>query len=418
MPWRETSSMDERVLMIGEYLRGEVGIAELSRVSGVSRKSAYKWIARYLEEGMAGLEERSRSPHRCPHRLDEAKRLAILAVRQAHPSWGPKKIAPFLAWPVALSTIGEVLKAAGLTVKRRRRTRVAASAPLAGCMAANDTWSVDFKGWFRTGDGQRCDPLTLSDNHTRYLLRCQALRRPSGEETWSVLDAAFREFGLPKAIRSDNGTPFASRGAGGLSRLTVKLIKAGTLPERIRPAKPQENGRHERMHGTLKRETANPPAASLRAQQRRFDAFRREYNEVRPHEALDQTTPASHYTPSPHPYTGRLREPEYAEADAVRRVRCNGEIRWRGRLVFIGEALVGEPVGLVEQEDGRFAVTFGPVELGWIGDGEKLEREPPRSAAPLRNPDHSAERPTRTPIQNVLPMFPVQSVTNVPGCTA
>jgi putative transposase len=366
MPWEETSSMDARLLLIADHLRGEMSIAELSRASGVSRRTAYKWIVRYVEEGLAGLEERSRAPLRCAHRLDEAKRAAILAVRQAHPTWGPKKIGPKLAWPVALSTIGEVIKAAGLTVPRRRRSRVPRSAPLASCIAANDTWSIDFKGWFRTGDGARCDPLTLSDNHSRYLLRCQAVTRPKGDDVWPILDAAFREFGLPKALRSDNGAPFASRGAGGLSSLSVKLIKAGTLPERIRPAKPQENGRHERMHGTLKRETASPPAASLRSQQRRFDAFRREYNEERPHEALGQTPPAAHYAPSPRIYTGRLREPEYPDADEVRRVRSTGEIKWRGDLVFIGTALVGEPVGLVEIDEGEWTVRFATFDLGVI----------------------------------------------------
>jgi hypothetical protein len=261
-------------------------------------------------------------------------------------------------------------------------------------LAANDTWSVDFKGWFRTGDGARCDPLTLSDGYSRYLLRCQIVPRPTGEAVWPIFDAAFREFGLPQRVRSDNGSPFASLGAGGLSSLAVKLIKAGTLPERIRAGKPQENGRHERMHGTLKRETAKPPAASLRAQQRRFDAFRREYNEVRPHEALGQTTPASHYEPSCRSYTGRLREPEYPDADQVRRVRSNGEIKWRGELVFIGTALAGNPVGLIEGDEGQFAVSFGPVELGWIGADATLRRQPPRSAAPLRNVGGSAERPT------------------------
>jgi len=210
--------------------------------------------------------------------------------------------------------------------------------------------------------------LSLSDLATRYVLRLQALDRPDGEHVWPIIDAAFREFGLPRVIRSDNGPPFASTGAGGLSQLSVRLIKAGVLPERIAPGKPQQNGRHERMHLTLKQETASPPAATLRQQQRRFDSFRHLFNEERPHEALGQTVPAQHYNPpATRPYTGRLREPDYPADRLVRRVRSNGEIKWGGELIFISEALVGEPVALCEgDDDGRWQVFYGPIELGII----------------------------------------------------
>jgi transposase InsO family protein len=298
---------------------------------------------------------------------------AILDVRGGHPSWGAKKIRAWLAqrrpqepWP-ALSTISEILDRHGLVRRRKRRLKVPPGAsPLDPCVAANDVWGVDFKGWFRTGDGARCDPLSLSDLTTRYILRLQVMRRTDGAHVWPLLEAAFREYGLPLKLRSDNGPPFAAKGAGGLSRLAVLLIKAGVTPERIAAGKPQQNGRHERMHLTVQQETARPPAQSLRAQQRRFEAFRRAFNEERPHEALGQRPPAMLYSPSPRRFTGRLREPDYPAGHEVRRVRQNGEIKWQGHTVFIGEALVGEPLGLEPNDDGSWCVSFGPVELGTL----------------------------------------------------
>jgi hypothetical protein len=232
-----------------------------------------------------------------------------------------------------------------------------------------------------TGDGRRCDPFSLSDLASRYVLRLQAVDRPDAEHVWPVLDMAFREFGLPVAMRSDNGPPFASSGAGGLSRLAVKLIKAGVRPERIKPGKPQENGRHERLHRTLKQETARPPAADRRAQQRRFDDFRHVFNEERPHEALGQETPASRFAPSPRCWHGRLREPDYPADHQLRRVRSNGEIKWAGTLVFLSEALVGEPVGIAEADDGRFDVHFGPVFLGRLDRAGRFTTGGPRPSA-------------------------------------
>lgn len=223
---------------------------------------------------------------------------------------------------------------------------------LRSSVAPNDVWGIDFKGWFRTGDGRRCDPLSLSDLSTRLILRLQVVERMDTETVWRLLDAAFREYGLPLALRSDNGAPFASTGVGGPSRLAVRLIKAGVVPERIEPGRPQQNGRQERLHLTVQQETASPPAASLRAQQRRFDAFRREFNEERPHEALGQMPPARLYVPSLRSYSGRLREPQYEAAWEVRRVRSNGEIKWGGELLYISEALAGEPVGLEPIADG------------------------------------------------------------------
>ena len=384
MPWRESVVMDERMAFIVDWQRAEYGMSELCRRYGVSRKTGYKLRDRFLAEGMAGLADRSRAPHHHPNAVPPVVEEAVLAVRRAHPSWGPKKIRAWLGardadtvWPVE-STIARILDRHGLVTRRRRRHRVAPSpVALSRCVAANDVWGVDFKGWFRTGDGRRCDPLSLSDLASRYVLRLQALATTDGETVWPILDAAFREFGPPLVIRSDNGPPFASLGAGGLSRLSVRLIKAGVTPERIAPGKPQQNGRHERLHRTVKEDTAAPPAASLRAQQRRFDRFRRVFNEERPHEALGQTPPAAHYDPPPRPYGGRPREPEYDEAHQVRRVRRNGEIKWRGKLVFIGEALIGEPVGLEEIDDGCWAVRYAHVPLGTLDAQDRFVRLKP-----------------------------------------
>jgi transposase InsO family protein len=312
-----------------------------------------------------------------------------LAVRRAHPSWGPVKVraylerrAPATDWPAA-STIGELFDREGLTVKRKlRRRSPPSSAPFAHCEAANDVWCIDFKGWFLTGDGKRCEPLTLTDAHSRYLLRCQALARSDTDHVWPVLDAAFREFGLPQYLRSDNGSPFASRGAGGLSRLSVKLIKAGVTPERIAPGKPQQNGRHERMHLTLLQEVANPPAHSLREQHKRLRSFQRLYNEERPHQALDNATPADRYQVSSRRFDGVLREPEYGNDPEVRRVRHNGEIKLNGHMIYISEALVSEPIALVEDETG-WTVSYGPVALGTIAHRSDRLRKPKRKGCGL-----------------------------------
>jgi putative transposase len=398
--------MDERCVFIVEYRKAALSVAELCRRFGISRKTGYKWIGRYEDEGFVGLSERSHAAHSCAHRLEAAVAQRILQVRRRYPTWGPRKVRAFLingqadeAWPAA-STIGELFTAEGLTIPRKKRRRVPASAPFGECRQANDVWCADFKGWFRTADGERCDPFTLSDAHSRYLLRCQAVDRTDTVSVWPILDAAFREYGLPSRLRSDNGPPFASCAAGGLSKLAVKLIKAGVTPERIEPGKPQQNGRHERMHLTLKRETAMPPASNRRSQQRVFDKFRRIYNEERPHEALGQTPPLRHYAPSPRRYTGRLREPEYPDDFEVRRVRMNGQIKWRGSLLFLSEALIGEPVGCEEHDDGTWRVHYGPIALGLVDHRGRLVRSSP-AVERLRGPH------THPPGQKVLPIVPV-----------
>jgi transposase InsO family protein len=370
MPFQETCALDETVRFVAAYLAGEETMTALCHRFGISRQWGYELMRRYDAKGAAGLEPRSRAPHHPGRAMADEIAQAIIGLRGEHPTWGPKKLRrvlewrlPQTAWPAA-SSIGDLLRREGLVRgRRRRRLALPVSQPFAAITAPNELWCIDFKGWFRTGDGERCDPLTLTDADSRYLLACRVVS-PTAAGVDAVTDAAFREYGLPRALRSDNGPPFASTGAGGLTRVAVKWLKLGIHLERIDPGAPQQNGRHERMHGTLKRDTARPPAGSLAEQQQRFDAFRRVYNAERPHEALGQETPASRYQPSLRGYPERLAEPHYDAAQAVRRVRSNGEIRWGGELIFLSDALVGEPVGIAETEEGDWLVSFFHVPLG------------------------------------------------------
>jgi transposase InsO family protein len=378
----ETCAVDERMRFVIAAEKHEESFAALCRRFSVSRRVGYKWLARFRDASAEGLLDRSRAPLHHPHAIADGIAEQCLAVRRKHPSWGPLKVrawlerkTPATEWP-ASSTIGALFDREGLTVKRKLRRRgPPSSAPFAHCEAANDVWCIDFKGWFLTGDGKRCEPLTVTDACSRYLLRCQALARTDTGHVWPVLDAAFREFGLPHYMRSDNGSPFASRGAGGLSTLSVRLIKAGVVPERIAPGKPQQNGRHERMHLTLLQDTANPPADSLRQQLKRLRDFQRLYNEERPHQALGNATPADHYMPSPRRFDGVLREPEYDAGLKVRRVRHNGEIRWRNDTIYVNQALIGEPIALEENATG-WTVSYGPIVLGTIAHKDDRLRKP------------------------------------------
>lgn len=397
MPWKDTRAMDERARFVVAVEAGDEPMAAVCRRFGISRQHGYKWLARWRAEGAAGLADKSRAPLSHPQAVPAERLEACLAVRRAHPTWGPVKVRAYLgrqspacAWPAA-STIGALFDREGLTVKRKLRRRAPPGPPLFAAEAANDVWTIDFKGWFRTGDGTRIDPLTLADARSRYLLRCQAVARPDSEHVWPILDAAFREYGLPLRLRSDNGPPFATVGAGGLSRLAVNAIKAGVTPERIRPGKPQENGRHERMHLTLLRETADPPAASLRAQHARFRAFQATYNNARPHAALDNATPAERYAPSPRSWDGILRSPAPDTDAVVRRVRRNGDIKWRGGTLYLSQALTGEPVGLLETDDGGWTVHHAPVLLGVI------DRRGDRLGPPPRQADGSVDDAGRRP---------------------
>lgn len=336
---------------------------------GISRVTGYKWLARYEEEGVEGLWERSRAPHRLRHVLGEELQQLIVEGRRVHPKWGPRKLLAWLqakyperSWCVA-STIGELLRRRGLSRPRvYRRHSVPRLGPLEPYERPNQVWCTDFKGWFYLGNGQRCEPWTLSDGYSRYVLRVEALNRPEYQAVRGGMEGAFREFGLPEVMRSDNGRPFAGLGIGGLSRLAVWWIRLGIRPERIGAGRPQENGRHERMHLTLL-EAIQPPAHSLRGQQRRFETFRQEFNEERPHEALGQRTPASVYRPSPRPYPSPLPKMDYASGVVVRRVRAHGDINWGGHRLFLNQALAGEDVGFEAVEDGLWLVRFGGMKL-------------------------------------------------------
>jgi putative transposase len=404
MGWMETCAVAERMRFMMAVEKREESFAAVCRRFGVSRKTGYKWLERYQTDGVKGLVDRSRAPLTHPEAVPAAIAEHCVAVRRKHRTWGPVKVLawldrhePEIAWPAA-STIGELFDREGLTVKRQlRRRSPPSSAPFAHCGAANDVWCMDFKGWFLTGDGTHCEPLTLSDAHSRYLLRCQVVGRTDAEHVWPVLDAAFREFGLPRALRSDNGAPFASRGAGALSQLSVKVIKAGVVPERIAPGKPQQNGRLERFHLTLLQDTANPPARSLRQQIKRFREFQQLYNEERPHEALGNDTPTQHYTLSLRRWDGVLREPVYDRDHTVRRVRHNGEIRWHGGTVYISEALIHEPIGLMQEDDGSWSAFYGPILLGFIAhDGDRLQKPKRQTRGRV---DNASALPTRPQVQ-------------------
>jgi putative transposase len=371
MPWNEDKPLDQRVQLIQEYNDGE-SIVALAEIYGVARKTIYKWIDRHEIEGSVGLSDRSRAPLNSPTRVgDDIVKLIIAARQRWH--WGPRKLRvklaaahPEIIWPVE-STIGGVLKRAGLTHQSKRRPRTPPYAkPFGSVDAANQTWCADFKGWFRTADGTRCDPLTITDAHSRYLIRCQITSKADTTHVAAVFTAAFREFGLPSVIRTDNGTPFASCAPGGLSRLSVSWIKLGILPERTRPASPQDNGRHERMHLTLKQSTLTPPERNRRRQQLAFDLFRKEFNHERPHESLDNATPASWYVPSPRSMPHRLPSLEYGENIEVRTISQKGAIKWKAERTFISEIFAYEQLGLRALDERYMEVLCGPLRIGFL----------------------------------------------------
>ncbi len=287
MPWKVSGVVEKRRRFLAEYGSGEFTMTELCRAYGITRPTGYALVRRFAEEGEAGLEDRMRAPLRHPNQTPAEIEAAVLGMRRRHPRWGPRTLRkvlereqPDTIWPAA-STIGAMLDREGLTRHRRKLRRVQPyTHPFATVQEPNDSWCADFKGWFPTRDGERIDPLTITDSCTRYLLRCQAVQKTDTARTKAIFEAAFREYGMPRTIRTDNGTPFASRAIAGLSRLSVWWMKLGIVAERIEPGHPEQNGRHERMHRTLKEATAAPPAANRRAQQQRFDEFRREYNEV------------------------------------------------------------------------------------------------------------------------------------------
>lgn len=371
MPWPEESLMELRRQFIQDVHSGTTPMTELCAAYGISRKTGYKWLDRYEAGGLPALADRSRRPQTSPTATPPELVRALLEARHHHPTWGPRKLLrllqqrqPAAAWP-ARSTLARQLHRAGLAVTPRRVRRPGhPGRPQAPMDAPNAVWTADFKGQFRLGTGPYCYPLTIADGYSRLLLSCRALTSTQGAESRPVFVRAFQEYGLPQRLRSDNGTPFASTALGRLSPLSVWWVRLGILPDLIEPASPQQNGRHERMHRTLKRETTRPPCHSRRAQQHRFDVWRTEFNELRPHEALGDATPASVYTSSPRPYPARLPPLEYPAHYEVRRVGHNGGLRWQQRWINVSHTLRGEYVGLVEIDDAEWDVYFGPLRLG------------------------------------------------------
>jgi len=392
MPWGEVNVEEQRNLFAEAYFKGIHCLAKLCRQFKISRPTGYHWLKRYKKEGKKGLKNQSKARKTQPNATDPKLVDEILAVKFKYPDLGPDKVLgyleynrPTIHWPSS-TTIEKLFKKNGLVLPRKYRKRMPVqTTPLAHCQQLNDVWCVDFKGWFLTRDGHKCEPFTLTDAHSRYLLRCLKLNANDTNHVWAVLEMAFREYGLPRYMRSDNGPPFATSCAGRISPLSVKLIKAGVIPEWIEPGNPQQNGRHERMHLTLKNEGIFPAVLSLEEQLMKFQEFQHYYNFVRPHEALGQVPPGSLYQPSQRVWDGRLKSPEYPNATKVGRVRSCGTMCWKGGVVYISRTLSEEPVGLQENEEG-YKVYYGPIILGILTRKNEfiIERRKPRRIIPTK----------------------------------
>lgn len=373
MSWNTMNTMNLKIQMLVDWQTKQMDITSLSQKYGISRPTVYKWLSRYHHDGIDGLKEQSRIPHRNPHQTGDDIIELIINEKLKNRKRGPKKIYARLKeqYPEtdipAPSTIGHWLKKNGLVIKRKRRFSVPPyTEPFKSCQLPNAVWSADYKGQFYTKDARICYPLTVSDNYSRYLLKCVGLPGPRYYETRTVFESAFREYGLPDAIRTDNGTPFAGKCVGGLSRLMLWWIQLGIVPERIAKGSPQQNGRHERMHRTLKAEALDPIERTMKKQQEQFNIFRTDYNNYRPHESLNQQPPARYYQNSARPYVERPAEPEYDYSHIVRRVRSNGEIKLDGNMYYLTELLQGQPIGLKEVDDGLFAINYSFYPIGYI----------------------------------------------------
>jgi len=389
MPWKIKSAISERLRLVKLVLQARQGVAYLCRSFGISRKTAYKWKARFLEGGRRGLVERSRRPRNSPGQTSPQWVQRVRQVRRRHRHWGGQKIRAYLRrrYPrkrlPAARTITLWVRRLGLTKVRRRRPPkgpVVQRRELTAARRSNQVWTVDFKGWFRTGDGRRVEPLTVRDQFSRYVLEVRLLADQRWEPVQAVFMRLFAKYGLPKVIRVDNGGPFASTGPGGLSRLSAWWTALGVAVEFIRPGHPEDNGAHEQFHRVLKAETAKPASSTLRAQQRRTNRWIKIYNGLRGHEALGQRPPAEVYRRSQRPYRATAPELKYAMGWKVRRVRSNGQIKWQGRKRFIGEALVGYVVGLKSVAPSRWQVYFGSVLVGELRASDPFGLRPSASA--------------------------------------
>ena len=372
MPWKESSAMEERLRFVARLLDGD-GMSDVCRDFGISRKTGYKVFNRYKEEGLDALTDRSRRPVRYANQLPVQVERLIVECKQDKPHWGARKIREMLVRKLAgdirvpaRSTVHAVLDRHGLVARAKRRRHKAEGTPLSAATKPNDLWCVDFKGEFKLGNGRYCYPLTVTDQAARYLLWCEALESTREAGVFSAFQRLFAERGLPLAIRSDNGLPFASpNGLYNLSRLSVWWLRLGIAIERIKPGHPQQNGRHERMHLTLKKEATRPPGANVLQQQARFDAFLSEFNTERPHEALAMQTPAELYAASSRPYTG-LPEIDYPLHDRDVLVTACGRICMHRKKINISTVMAGQRLGIKEVDDGIWLVSFMSYDLGYI----------------------------------------------------
>ncbi len=406
MPWRECSVMEERMRFVARLLEGE-GMSDVCREFGISRKTGYKIFNRYKEDGLEALADRSRRPVRYANQLPGQIERLIVETKREKPHWGARKIRELLVRRLAgdvripaRSTVHAVLDRHGLVsqARKRHRARKAMGTPLSQAVAPNDLWCADFKGEFKLGNGRYCYPLTVTDQASRYLLVAEALETTKEAPVIEAFIRLFRDRGLPQAIRSDNGVPFASpNGLYNLSRLSVWWLRLGIAIERIRPGRPQENGRHERMHRTLKQETARPPAMNALQQQARFDAFISEFNDERPHEALAMKLPAERYAPSSRPYHG-LPDLTYPFHDKDIMVTACGRICMHRKKINISTVLAGQRLGIKEVDDGIWLISFMQYDLGYID----LEQ---RTLQTIDSPDGT----------RLSPMSQVRSVTHVSG---
>lgn len=376
MPWLETVPMDQRLQFIEDALSDRFTMAALCARYGISRRVGYKWLTRYAEEGKRGLIDRSRAPHHCPHKIGDDVTALLCDLRRTHPFWGARKLLVVLkrrhptitTWPAA-STAADLLARHGLVHKRRtRRTSTHPGVVPAITHAPNDLWTADFKGQFRTANGAYCFPLTIADQHSRYLLTCHGLLSTQTVTARPIFERTFREYGIPLAIRTDNGVPFATQAIHGLSYLNVWWMRLGIQHQRIHPGQPQENGAHERMHRTLKRQAIPPVRRTCAQQQRNFDAFRHEYNQERPHEHLQQQPPASQYYASPRPYPERLPRLEYPAHFLTKKVTTGGTFRFGARLLYLANAMTDQTIGLEEVDDGQWIIYFNTVLLATFNE--------------------------------------------------
>lgn len=371
MPFAETQVMDQRQRFVHDAHCSLMSFSELCRHYGISRRTGYKWLERWVTSGPEGLQDRTSRPRSSPVATSAEVVEAILEVRRKHTDFGAKKVTWYLQRHrrdlqlPSLTTIHNILHRHGLVPERRKRVRRwHPGRPTTEALHPNTLWSMDFKGQFRTRDGRYCYPLTVQDVHSRFVLACQGKLDVSLEGVRPVFVQLFQEHGLPERIRSDNGAPFASSALGRLSQLSVWFIRLGIIPELIEPSSPQQNGKHENMHLVLKRQATRPPQANLGAQQRVLNKFRHEYNWVRPHEALNGALPSDLYRASPRPYPRRLEPIIYPEHFEVRRVSTNGGIKWFDQWVNVSHLLGEQYIGMEEVDAGIFDVYFGPVWLG------------------------------------------------------